>query len=235
MALARAYHIESSASFLPTYGRWIFGGAIVDSITSRLAAGMSFRGILGDGQSGWSGLDGRLGLAFPIVDQLAIGVSGRYLSLGREGQAPVGVDPDAPLAQGFTMDASIVVAPMEGLRIAALANNFIDIGSELVPVTFGGSVGLTLFSQLTIGGDVLVDVSTFDDAAILAGGGIEYLAGNMVPIRIGYRYDAGRDTHAVTGGLGFVDPKWGIDLSLRQEVNAQQATEIQLALRYFVQ
>jgi hypothetical protein len=70
---------------------------------------------------------------------------------------------------------------------------------------------------------------------VLAGGGIEYLAANMVPLRVGYRYDAGRESHFVTGGIGFVDPKWGIDLSLRQEVDGQEATELQLAIRYFVQ
>jgi hypothetical protein len=235
MALARVYHIESSTTFVPTYGRWIFGGAIVDSNTSRLAAGLSFRGILGDGNNGWSGLDGRLGLGFPIIDELAIGISGRYLSLSREGQAPAGVDPDEPLAQGFTMDGSIVVAPMEGLRIAALANNFIDLGSDIVPVTFGGSASLTLFKQLTLGGDVLVDISTYESPSILAGGGVEFLAANIVPLRVGYRYDDGRGSHFVTGGVGYVDAKFGIDLSLRQEVDGDQSTELQLALRYFVQ
>lgn len=234
MAMARLYHIESQVQFSPAAGRWAFGGTIVDSSTNKLAAGMTFIGIVGNGESGYSGMDGRAALAFPIIPQLAIGLSGRYLSLGREGTAPIGVDQEEPVGQGFTMDGSIAVA-IDILRIVAVAQNFIDVGSLLTPFRAGGGASLLLGDFLTLSVDVLADVSTFENPEALVGGGVEFLAGGIVPIRAGYRYDSGRTTHAVTGGLGYVDQKFGVEFGLRQEVGDTDGTEIMLSLRYFVQ
>lgn len=234
MALAPLYHVESQVQFSPAFGRWAFGGNVVDSMTNKLAAGMSFIGIVGNGESGYSGMDGRVGLAFPLVDSVAIGISGRYLSLGREGTAPAGVDQDAPVAQGFTMDGSIALA-LDIVRIAAIAQNFIDIGSLLTPFRAGGSASLLVGDFLTIGTDVLADINSFENPEILVGAGLEFLAGGLVPIRAGYRYDSGRTVHAITGGLGYVDQKFGVELALRQEVGERDDTEVMLSLRYFVQ
>ncbi len=234
MALAPLYHVESQVQFSPAFGRWAFGGNVVDSMTNKLAAGMSFVGILGNGESGYSGMDGRVGLAFPIVDSVAIGVSGRYMSYGREGAAPPGVDQDSPVAQGFTMDGSIALS-LDIVRIAAIAQNFIDIGSILAPFRAGGGIGLLIGDYLSLSADVLADLNTFDDPEVLVGGGIEFLAGGLVPLRVGYRFDSGRATHGITGGLGYVDQKFGVELSLRQDVGNTDNTEVMLGLRYFVQ
>jgi hypothetical protein len=234
MALAPLYHIESQVQFSPAFGRWAFGGNLVDSMTNKLAAGMSFIGIVGNGESGYSGMDGRVALAFPIVDTVAIGLTGRYLSLGREGMAPVGVTQDAPLAQGFTMDGSIAVA-INILRISAIAQNFIDIGSILTPFRVGGGLSLLLGDYLNLSADVLGDMNTFPNPEVLVGGAAEFLAGGVVPIRAGYRYDSGRTTHAITGGLGYVDQTFGVELGIRQDVGNTDNTELMLSLRYFVQ
>ena len=234
MALAPLYHVETQAQFSPQFGRWAFGGNVIDSSTNKLAAGMSFIGIVGNGESGYSGMDGRVALAFPIVNQVAIGISGRYLSLGREGTAPAGVDQEAPVAQGFTMDGSIALS-LDILRISAIAQNFIDIGSILTPFRVGGGAAVLIGDFLTIAADVLGDLTTFVNPEILVGGGAEFLAGGIVPIRAGYRYDSGRAIHSVTGGIGYVDQSFGIELSLRQDVGGPENTEVLLGLRYFVQ
>lgn len=234
MALSRLYHMEAMASFVPDLGRWAFGGTVIDSMTNRLAAGFSMRGILGNGETGYGGIDGRLALAFPLMDELAIGLSGRYLSLKQEGMNADGTENTNPLAEGFTMDASIIVAPFQWLRIAALAQNFIDLGSTLTPVLFGGSASV-IVDALTIGGDVLTDISSYDDPTIVAGGGVEYLAGGVVPIRAGYRFDQGRGVHTVSGGLGYMDPKWGLEVSFRHDVHGADSTQVMLGFRYFVQ
>jgi hypothetical protein len=57
----------------------------------------------------------------------------------------------------------------------------------------------------------------------------------VVPIRAGYRYDSGRTTHAITGGLGYVDQTFGVELGIRQDVGNTDNTELMLSLRYFVQ
>ncbi len=234
MALAPLYHVESQVQFSPAYGRWAFGGNVVDSMTNKLAAGMSFIGTMGGDGSGYSGMDGRVGLAFPIIDSLAIGVSGRYLSYGREGDAPAGVDQDAPVGQGFTMDGSIALS-LDIVRIAAIAQNFIDIGSLLAPFRAGGSVALLIGDYFTISADALADLTSFVNPEALVGGGLEFLAGGIVPLRVGYRYDSGRAVHSITGGLGYVDQKFGVEMAIRQDVGNTDNTELMLSLRYFVQ
>jgi hypothetical protein len=234
MALAPLYHVESQVQFSPAFGRWAFGGNVVDSMTNKLAAGMSFIGTIGNGETGYSGMDGRVGLAFPIVDSVAIGISGRYMSYGREGEAPAGVDQESPVGQGFTMDGSIALS-LDIVRIAAIAQNFIDIGSLLAPFRAGGGVALLVGDYLTISADVLADLTSFENPEALVGGGLEFLAGGLVPLRAGYRYDSGRGAHSITGGLGYVDQKFGIELGLRQDVGNTDNTEVMLGIRYFVQ
>ena len=51
----------------------------------------------------------------------AIGLTGRYLSFWREGQAEG--DERGPFAEGVNMDAAIRVSPVAGLHIAALGYN----------------------------------------------------------------------------------------------------------------
>ena len=81
---------------------------MVDSMTNQnLAMGMSFRGVLGNDEEGYGGYDGRVALAMPFSQQIAMGVSGRYMSLEAEGQsAPAEPEPPAS-AKGFTMDAAL--------------------------------------------------------------------------------------------------------------------------------
>ena len=80
-----------------------------------------------------------------------------------------------------------------------------------------------------------MDLTTFDDAKLIAGGGLEYLAGGVVPLRIGYRYDDGHEVHSLTGGIGYVDAKFGADLSIAQEIDGGDGTELLLGIRYHVQ
>jgi hypothetical protein len=70
---------------------------------------------------------------------------------------------------------------------------------------------------------------------LLVGGGIEYLASGLAPLRFGYAYDQGRDQSFLTGGLGFVDPRFGAQLSLRQSINGRGETSLFLGVQYFVQ
>lgn len=233
LGIGRLYHLEGLAGYEPDARRWELGASVVDSMTNKLAAGLAFRGLLGNGETGYSGIDGRLGLGFPLSEAFALGVAGRYLSLTRDGQTPDGEDDS--LVNGFTLDASILVQPTEGLRILAFGYNLIDLESALAPLTLGGSAAFTVAEAFSIGGDVLVDLTTYDQAEWTAGGGVEYLAGGQVPLRVGYAFDHGRHVHTVTGGLGYVDQKVGLDLSLAQDVSGGSETRLLAAIRYFVQ
>ena len=232
MPTGRLYHLEGFAGYVPDAGRWEVGGSIVDSMTNKLAAGLSFRGLLGNGEEGYSGMDGRVGIGLPLSDAFSVGLAGRYLSLTRDGQIPEGESDE--LADGVTLDASVLVTPTTGLRLVAFGYNLIDLHSPYAPLTVGGGAAFS-GETFTLGADVLVDLTTYDVAEWTLGGGAEYLAGGQVPIRLGYTYDHGRHVHTVTGGVGYVDQKVGVDLSLAQDVRGDSDTRLLATLRYFVQ
>jgi len=233
LAGGRLYHLESGVMYEPAFGRFIAQAAVADSMTSKVAAGMSIRGIFGSDSAEHTGIDGRLVLALPLGEAISIGLGGRYLSVDGQGQTTDGVA--RPGATGFTMDASVRVSPVTGLVIAGYGYNLIDVGSPLAPLRAGGGISYTIANALTLGGDVLVDPSTFDRTRVVAGGGVEYLAAGMVPLRVGYSWDQGRRLHVVTGGLGYIERKVGVDISLRQQVSGGSDTTVMASLRYFVE
>lgn len=246
LPLGGLYHIEAFMGYQPSLKRISAGGAVADSMTSRLAAGFSMRGLFGDNDAGDNaGYDGRLGLGLPLGDMFSLGLAGRYANLkvsdpkARPERTPLADElPDRTFKlKAFTMDAAITLRPLEGLSIAGLAYNLIDTESPLAPLLVGGSVGYGR-QQISLGVDALVDVNThkmFSGPKLQIGGGIEFLAQGVIPLRAGYLYDQGRHLHAVTGGLGYVDTRFGLQISLRQAVAPHSDTTIFTALQYFVQ
>lgn len=237
MPLARLYHVESTAATVAGSENWSLGGAVADSVTNSLAAGMAFRYVLGgEGPNhGYSGWDGRLSIGMPLSEAIAIGVSGRYVSLTADKENADG-DRIGPHARGFTVDASVRVTLGERFHIAALGYNLVDRNSELVPMLVGGSLGLNLTDYLSLGADFLSDLTTFDGVEFIAGGGVELLAGEAIPLRIGYRVDTGRERHQLTGSVGYTDQKVGIDFSIRQDLSGDgRETALVMGFRYHVQ
>ena len=53
------------------------------------------------------------------------------------------------------MDAALRFTPSEGLNIAAIAQNFINRDSELVPIMLGGAASYSI-DIFTISGDLLL-------------------------------------------------------------------------------
>ncbi|MDB4974004.1 MAG: hypothetical protein JWN48_2345 [Myxococcaceae bacterium] len=246
LVLGGVYHLEGFAAYDPTFKRVGVGGSVVDSMTSRVGAGASVRGLFGNNDAGDNGgYEGRVGLGIPLIEQLSIGVAGRYANFHVSDPHAY---PERATAQGapedrsfklkhFTMDAAASLRPIPGLAISALAYNLVDTKSPLAPMLVGGSAAFSI-AGFTLGGDVLVDLNkqkVFDGPKLFVGGGIEYMASGIAPLRLGYAYDQGRDQSFVTGGLGFVDPRFGAQFSLRQSVGAQRETSLYLGLQYFVQ
>ncbi len=256
LVLGGLYHIESFVGYDLTFKRTAWGGSLVDSSTSRLAAGLSARVLFGDNDAGSNdGWELRGSLAFPIIDMLSVGVAGRYAKLHiadthavpdnlaalSSGSLPPGVTPQAVdqefRLKHFTLDASVSLRPVQGLSISALGYNLIDTKSKLAPTIVGGSIAFAT-GLLTVGGDVLVDLNRqdmFGGARILVGGGVEYLLSNVLPLRFGYAYDQGRKQSYLTGGLGYVDPRFALQVSLRQSVNQGSETSLFFAASVFVQ
>lgn len=234
LSLAHIYHVESGVAYDPGAGRFGLIASIVDSTTDSIAAGLSFRTLVGGGDGAYGGYDGRVSLGMALGEAMSIGLSGRYLDFTRSGQLPSGVRSDR-VARGFTLDASLRVSPAPGFHLSALGLNLIDLESGVAPVQTGGSASYTAGGVFTLGGDVLVNLSRgIDGAPLLVGGGLEWLTGGRVPLRAGYVYDELRATHVFTAGLGYVDQSVGVDLALRQDVAGQNHTLMMASFRYFV-
>lgn len=252
LVLGSVYHMESFVGYDPTFKRLGWGAAVVDSMTSRLAAGVSARGLFGNNDAGEnSGWEGRLGLGLPIGDMLSVGLAGRYSNMtisdtravperaaiaATENSEAVPADRRFKL-KAFTLDAALTLRPVPGLSIAALAYNLIDTDSPLAPMMVGGSVAFSS-SGLTVGGDVLIDLNRhgmFAGPQPVFGGGLEYMLAGLAPLRGGYAYDQGRGQHFITGGLGFVEPRFAMQLSLRQGVGSERETSLFAGVSYFVQ
>lgn len=234
LSIGRLYHVESGVAYEPSASRFSVGGSVIDSYSGPVNMGVNFRYVHGNGQNGHGGYDGRIALGVPIGDAFAIGMTGRYVSFWREGQEGA-----SPWAEGITFDASIRVSPIPGLHIAALGYNLLPMASTLTPMQVGGSASYTIDSRFTIAVDGLADIGTWthDDGTIrpeaLIGVGAEYFTGE-VPIRAGYIYDSGRDTHFVTAGAGWMNQQLGIDIAVRQQVTAEYATWLLATFRYFI-
>jgi len=231
LPLARVYHVETIFGYLAGERAYTLGGAVADSISNKIAAGLYSRRLFGGGSRPYDGWETRLSLGMPISDAIGIGVSGRYFKLERSSRSSNFVT-----RKGFTMDVSVRVTPMDGLNIAALGYNLLDRHTSLAPTLLGGSVAYSFSDRISLGADFLADITTFDHVTYLAGGGVELLISDTVPVRVGYRHDTGRGIGRLTGSIGYVDQSFGIDLAFSQHVvGNEDGTQLLLSVRYQVQ
>jgi opacity protein-like surface antigen len=247
MAASRVYHLAAIAQIWPEASRQSYGAAIVDSIVSasRLAGGLGV-GWTGQDPSGIdrSAFDVRFGLSYPFSEHFFLGATGRYLSLRQDG-FPRGVYSLAPsvasgglhdkaIVQALTFDAGMTVKPIPEIAFSLVGANLSNPGSGFLPLMLGGGAAYGT-TDFTIEADVLGDFTSYESTKLRAMVGGEYLAGDHVPLRLGYRFDEGVTTHAVTGGIGYLDNAYSIDLSLQRVVSGGNATAIIIGFKYHVE
>jgi hypothetical protein len=241
IASARTYHIGALAQIWPEAKRQSYGAAAVDSVTSRLAAGVGF--VWNDQDP--SGLkrrftDLRVALAYPFSDIVAFGMAMRYLKLTQDGLGPLGPSyasgglNGSPIVNGFSFDAGLTVRPTRGLALGAVGTNLSNPGTGFQPTTFGGGIGLGN-DDLVFEVDALADFTSWQRTTPRVMSGFEYLAGDHFPLRIGYRYDGGASSHGISGGVGYMDPSFSFDVSARRNVTGDRATAIMFTVQYFVE
>jgi hypothetical protein len=242
LPLYRVYHIEGLATFSPEARRQSYGGAVVDSTTSRLAGGFggTWSQVDPDGiRRQWTDL--RLTLAYPLSDRFHLGLTGRYLRVNQGvARGPFGASyasdglPNESLVNEFTFDAGAAVAITEQFRVAISGRNLTAPGTSLLPLGVAGGIGWS--NQIvTAETNVLVDFTTFGSARARSMTGFEILLADRVPLRAGYRYDAGMKTHALGLGAGYVDKRFSVELGGRRDIVADHpATMIAIGLRFFI-
>jgi hypothetical protein len=241
LPMARVYHFEGLAAVSPEARRQSYGGAVVDSNTSRLAGGFAGTWNIMDPDGihrTWTDL--RLSLAYPLGDKISVGATGRYLRVSQSlGSGPLGSSlasdgtPGGPIFNAFTFDVGAAVAPAQGLRIGVVGKNLTNPSVGVTPTLLQGGVGYNI-DIVTVEGDALVDFTTWSKpkGRYMLGG--EVFIANHFPVRAGYRYDDGTRTHAASVGVGYIDRKWSFEVAGRRDVAGDNpATFISASLRYF--
>ena len=242
LPLARMYHMEALASFAPEAGRQSYGGAIVDSMTNRLAGGVAYAWTQLDPEGvrrEWHDL--RVSLAYPLTERFAVGLTGRYLHVDQPvSRGPFGASlpsdgtPKAPLFNNVTVDLGVAAALTEQLRLGIAGKNLTNTGTGLAPLLVGGGVAYVT-RDFTLEADGQADITTFRTPVPRLSGGAEVFLLDRVALRAGYRFEGGLRTHAVTFGVGYVDKTWSVELGGRRDVagTATPVTFLSVALRYF--
>jgi hypothetical protein len=255
IALTRVYHLQGVAQISPEARRQSYGASAVDSVTGRLAGGVGahYNVLDPDGiDRKWT--DVRLALAIPISEKFYIGVAGKYLKLSENGgpRSGFGLPPssaagglrDTAIVDNLTFDAGITVRPSDSISIGIVGTNLTNPGTGFQPLSLGGGVGYGN-NDITAEVDVIADFTTYTNAAgstrtaMRAQAGFEYLAGDHFPLRLGYRYDAEPASHAISGGLGYIDTQFSVDLAVRRTVTSKDAfgpvTSLVIDLQYFLE
>lgn len=251
MVQTRIYHLEAIAQITPEARRQVYGGVVADSITGKLAGGLAVAGgfIDPDGIDR-TFIDARAAIAYPISDKLYLGLAGRYAKIDQSpAQAPFGVeqdkvagglvDPEERLSRfsmvnTFTFDAGVTLRATDSLYIGVLGTSLSYPGHSVLPTTLGGGIGYGT-QDFTIEVDGLADFNSWESAKarVMAGG--ELLLGDHFPIRGGYRWDQGSDTHSVSGGLGYVGTEFSAEVAVRRSLSDPGATTIVIGLAYFLE
>jgi hypothetical protein len=255
IAMTRVYHLQALAQIWPEARRQTYGAAAVDSMSGRLAGAIAGQyGVLDPDGVNRRWTDVRLALALPLSERFFAGLTGRYLKLRQAGTGRAGFSlppssasaglSDQSIVENFSFDAGITVKPTENVSLGVLGTNLTNPGHGFQPMTLGGGLALGT-SEVTVEGDLAWDFSTFTDASgssrtkVRAMLGGEYLAADHFPVRVGYRYDQGQKTHALSFGLGYIDPQFSVEFALRHTVSGSDpfapVTAIVIDLQYFIE
>lgn len=250
MVETRVYHIEALAQVSPEARRQVYSGVVTDSVTGRLAGGLSVSGGFVDPDGiDRSYLDARVGIAYPVSDRLFVGLTGKYEKIFQEGTLRTGglgashvsgglVDAEGggrlPVVDEFTFDAGVAVRVSDSVFIGALGQNLTFPGNSLLPTSVGGGLGIGT-SDFSVEGDVLGDFHSYAETTMRVMIGGEYLAGDHFPLRLGYRWDQGAGTHAISAGTGYVGKELAIEAAVRRTLADPGATTIFFGVTYHLE
>jgi hypothetical protein len=242
MASTRVYHLAALGQIWPEASRQSYGAAAVDSSVSsaQLAGGFGGTWNVQDKDEldrQWTDL--RFALAYPFSDTFSLGLGAHYLWLQQNGLGPLGESlasgglHDQMIVRAVGVDAGATVRPSESFYVGLVANNFNDPGHGFMPLSIGGGLGIAA-DVITLEADAVADFTTWDRTTWRGMGGGTLLLAESYPISLGYRYDSGAKSHAVSAGLGYATKEFSAELACRRVVVGEKMTAFVLELRYHV-
>ncbi len=193
-----------------------------------------------------------LSLSIPLGDRFIIGATAKYLHFDTTAPLPMGTVPDhltLDSVNGVTFDVGMILRLGERFNVALIGYNLWDHGSRESPLSLGIGLAYVPLPQLSINFDTVVNFTGYQDYRVdmmtgkvslnqkttaRLGPGIEWLAGNKVPLRAGVVYDSVLQETYLTAGLGYLSSAFGIDLSYRGKVKGGIENFLMLGIRIFI-
>jgi len=205
-----------------------FGAAVVDSVSTPMAAGLAYARLLKGVETGTLL---RLALGGQLSQGLSAGLQGNYFDLR-------GVD---RVASAFNVDAGLFYQVTSQVSVGGSAYNLLTSKHrDLLPRGYGLGATVGPETSLHFVGDWRVDRDRARDAAgntktaYRYGVGAEYLLSGSVPVRGGYQVDDVLKTRWWALGLGYVSSRMAVDVGYRQSVKDASARTFELSLKVFV-
>ena len=224
MTLNKEYLIEVAGAW-DVHTKYAFvTPAIIDSTSSPIAAGLSYHLVTtGRGATQTTGNVTTLALAYPLSENLHIGVSGHHV-----------LTSGAVQGDGITGDIGIAVRLFSSLTAALSAHNLIDIQNPLMQRYY--ALGLAYFTPpLTFAADARTDLGDASATHYTYNVGGEYGAGGSFAARIGYSYETLTHSNFLSGGLGVNLSGGGVDLAYRHELGGSEGRLLALTIRLQLQ
>ena len=226
MAIAQLYHIGAFGQVYPSAKRQSWGAAVVDSLISStgLAGGLGGVWTRQDADGiGREWLDMRFGLGMPLGDILFFGLTGKYIKLRQGGVGPLGYSAasgglkDSNIIDTITFDAGATLRPTPQFAISLTGHNLTNPDTAILPL-MGGLGAAFSTSDFILSADAVLESRTYDRTFVRLMAGGEALLADRIATRLGYRFDPGLESHAVSGGLGYVDQQFEVDAAVRTGV-----------------
>lgn len=217
------YQAEGLYEYTPTGS--ILNASIIDSKTNPdVAAGVAYSYHFGRGDhSGLSGHDVRLAVAIPALpERISIGVGGRYMIVKSE--LPDGETVE--LINGFTLDAGALFRASDLIQIGVAGRNLLNLCekdalcSRVAPTTVAAGLSIADNQSFIVAIDGGADLTSDPDSVHpFFQGGVEYFAGGVVPLRLGYQRLQVDERNMFTAGLGLRLKSAGIDTGFRMDLS----------------
>jgi hypothetical protein len=139
-----------------------------------------------------------------------------------------------PVSAGFA--AAVDLGPLSALIFGGQPQFGPVPTAAGVPMqrSWGGARGP--LDGLTLSFDWLLNFETLQGTKSRLSGGLEWLLGETVPIRLGYLWNEATDDHRVSVGLGVIVPYFGLDVAYQQGVVPTKLDErlLSFALKGFL-
>ena len=232
LAMSRSYVIEGTYGYRPQDSANLISASVCDSMTTRVAGCFfyDYAGSSVDGGGDRSAHEGGITLAMPLSDRIFLGWTSRYVHYEDTS------DTTRSRNGAFLSDAGLIVRATDMFAIGVAGRNLVGGDDADYPLSIGGGIAVTPSPQLTLAADARWNVH--QKGGRFGGGGEYFFASSDgqqgYPVRVGYVYDAADGASYITGGLGLVTPKLGIDIGMRGQVDGGHELLMQIGLRLFV-